>query len=412
MEILKDISKDRLIVMVTHYPELAEKYSTRIVKLLDGNVIDDSMPYTEEMISADAQKEKEIEKKPVVKKGKKTKMSFFTALSLSFNNLMTKRGRTLLTSFAGSIGIIGISLILALSTGIQAYIDTIQEDTLGSYPLTIQAEEGMIESMLSTMAELTPESIEDSKTEHGDDAVYSNPLMFAMFNTFYTQEEAEKNNLTEFKNFIDREMNAQTSETDLYKYASEVYYSYDIPMNTFVKNQDGQYVSTEIKSIYDNTDASGANPMLSSMMSMSANMMMSWIELPGNSDGTAVSEMAYDQYDLVYGEWPSKASDVVLILDQNNEVPDIAFYAMGLMTDAEVMEIAASSLSGEEIEIKSRRLSYENACKINFKLLLNHELYTDKDGDGIYEYIGDDKAAMDILIGGGFDLNIVGVDKG
>lgn len=411
MEILKEISKDRLIIMVTHNPELAEKYSTRIVKLLDGKVMDDSMPYTDEMVEADTQKEKSEPKKLVVNKGKKTKMSFFTALSLSFNNLMTKRGRTLLTSFAGSIGIIGISLILALSTGIQAYINTIQEDTLGSYPLTIQAEEGMIESMLTTMTELTPESMSENKTEHGDDAIYSNPLMFAMFNTFYTQEDADRNNLTAFKEFIDKEMNPETSETDLYKYASEVYYSYDIPMNTFVKNQDGEYVSTEIKSIYDNTDTAGADPMLSSMMSMSADMMKTWIELPGNNDGTAVSEMAYDQYDLIYGEWPSKASDVVLILDQNNEVPDIAFYAMGLMTDAEVMEIAASSLSGEEIEIKSRRLSYENACGISFKLLLNHELYTDKDGDGIYEYIGDDKAAMDVLIGAGYDLNIVGVVK-
>ena len=411
MEILKDISKDRLIVMVTHNPELAEKYSTRIVKLLDGNVIDDSEPYTDEMIKADAEAEKKAEKKPAVKKGKKTKMSFLTALSLSFNNLMTKRGRTLLTSFAGSIGIIGISLILALSTGIQAYIDSIQQDTLGSYPLTIQEEEGMFASMLTTMNELTPDSVTENMVEHENDAVYSNPLMFTMFNTFYTQDEADRNNLTAFKEFLEKEMNEETSETDLHKYVSEIYYSYDIPMNTYVKNQDGKYVSTEIKAIYNNTDTSGANSVLTSMMSASAEMVKAWIELPGTTDGTAVSEMVHDQYDLVYGEWPTKASDVVLILDENNEVPDIAFYAMGLMTDAEVMEIASSAINGEEIEIKNRRLSYEDACNVSFKLLLNHEFYTDKDGDGIYDYIGDDDAAMDILIGGGYDLNIVGVVK-
>lgn len=417
MDILKEIAKDRLIIMVTHNPELAELYSTRIVKLLDGNVINDTEPYTQEMIDADiAAKEKAAEKaQKDAKKGKKS-MSFFTALSLSFNNLMTKRGRTLLTSFAGSIGIIGISLILALSTGIQAYIDGIQRDTLSSYPLTIEAEEGMIGQMLSAMSEMTPETMDEAQGEkHGDEAIYSNPMMFTMFNTFYATDESDKNNLTGFKQFLDREMNKDTSTTDLYKYASTVQYGFNVPMNTYVKNTDGKYVSTEIQNIFGSdmiseNDKSSDNTMYS-MLSANSSMIDLWEELPANADGTDLSDMVYDDYELLYGKFPKAANEVMLIVDKDNEIPDIAFYSLGLMSSDEVMDFASAAINGKELSIESRELTYADACTKSFKLLLNYELYNDNDGDGVYSYIGDDEAMLNMMLDGAFELKVVGVVK-
>ena len=211
MNLLKEISEDRLIIMVTHNPELAEQYSTRIVKLLDGKVTDDTNPYSAEQIARDKH-----EKKVQTKKGKKS-MSFFTALSLSFNNLMTKRARTLLTSFAGSIGIIGISLILALSTGVQAYINDVQRETLSSYPVTIEQEESAIASMLSAMSSDSSEDLRDQlATKHEKDAVYSDPKIYVMFNLMFAQEKSE-NNLTALKTFLDEQMNEETSTTNLYQ---------------------------------------------------------------------------------------------------------------------------------------------------------------------------------------------------
>ena len=407
MNLLKEISKDRLIIMVTHNPELAELYSTRIVKLLDGNAIDDSNPYTEEQIKKDNAGERKSGKK-----GKKS-MSFFTALSLSFNNLMTKRGRTILTSFAGSIGIIGISLILALSTGVQTYINDVQRDTLSSYPVTIEKEESALGSMLSTMS--SGEDVKDElMVEHEHDAVYSNAKMYTMFNMVFAQEKSQ-NNLTELKKYLDRQMNEETSTTNLYQYASSIQYEYDIDMNCYVKNQDGEYISCDVTSIFaPDSDDSGTESALGgiySMMSENMSAVSLWDELMTNKDGTGLSDTVTDSYQLVYGQWPKEANEIVLILDKNSEISDLAFYSLGLIPQEEIMDIMASAMNQTEIETEQRKLSYEEVCDISFKLLLNSDYYADKDGNGVWEYVGDDSSVMDMVINNAFDLNIVGVVK-
>ena len=227
MELLKEIAKDKLVIMVTHNPELAEQYSTRIVKLRDGNIIGDTDPYdaAEESVSP--------------QKSKKNSMSFTTALSLSFNNLRTKKGRTLLTSFAGSIGIIGIALILSISTGIQDYVDSIQRDTLSSYPISIQEKESGITNLLSARQEIMTD---DSR--HELDAVYSNDRMYDMFNAAFTGEDIQ-NNLTAFKAWTDHEMDPDTSTTGLYNYVSDIQYQYAAELNTYVIGENGEYHSTD-----------------------------------------------------------------------------------------------------------------------------------------------------------------------
>lgn len=405
MKLLKEISKDRLIIMVTHNPELAEQYSTRIVKLLDGNVIDDSKPYTEEEIKRDNAGERKSGKK-----GKKS-MSFFTALSLSFNNLMTKRGRTILTSFAGSIGIIGISLILALSTGVQTYINDVQRDTLSSYPVTIEKEESALSSMLSTVS--SSNDIRDElKSEHEQDAVYSNAKMYTMFNMVFAQEKSQ-NNLTELKKYLDEQMDAENSTTNLYEYASSIQYEYDIDINCYVKNKDGEYVSCNISSIFAPTSDSSESALggMYSLMSENMSEVSLWDELMSNKDGTGLSDTVTDNYQLVYGHWPEEANEIVLILDKNSEIPDFAFYSLGLIPQEEILEIMASAMSQTEISTQQRKLSYEEVCGISFKLLLNSDYYADKDGNGVWEYVGDDSSIMDMVINNAFDLNIVGVVK-
>ena len=405
MNLLKEISKDRLIIMVTHNPELAELYSTRIVKLIDGNVIDDSNPYTEEEIKKDNAGERKSGKK-----GKKS-MSFFTALSLSFNNLMTKRGRTILTSFAGSIGIIGISLILALSTGVQTYINDVQRDTLSSYPVTIEKEESALASMLSTMS--SSDDIKDElRSEHEADAVYSNAKMYTMFNMVFAQEKSQ-NNLTELKKYLDEQMNEETSTTNLYQYASSIQYEYDIDMNCYVKNQDGEYISCDITSIFAPSSDSSESALggMYSMMSENMSEISLWDELMTNKDGTGLSDTVTDSYQLVYGQWPEEANEIVLILDKNNEISDLAFYSLGLIPQEEIMDIMASAMNQTEISTEQRKLSYEEVCDISFKLLLNSDYYADKDGNGIWEYVGDDSSVMDMVIKNAFELNIVGVVK-
>ncbi|NLZ45869.1 MAG: FtsX-like permease family protein [Clostridiales bacterium] len=401
MEILKEISQNRLIIMVTHNPDLAETYSTRIVKLLDGELTDDSNPYTEEQIQDDHKRKRED-----VKKDKKS-MSFFTAMSLSFNNLMTKRTRTLLTSFAGSIGIIGIALILALSTGIQAYVDAVQEDTLSEYPLSITAKEDMISSLLNTTKDQMTK-----KKKHEDDAIYSDPMMFAMFNAMFSNTE-DYNDLESFKEFIDKEMNEDTSTTDLYKYVSSIQYQYGVNINGYVKNSDGNYVPTTMSDAlesFGNTDvAEGSNSeSMYTMISAQAGQLNIWKELLNGKDDL-VSPAEKDSYELVYGNWPTDKNEIVLFVDQYNEVPDLGFYALGMIDDQEIRDIIASVISGEELPVVERKLSYEEICNSEFKILLNSDYYSDKDGDGVFEYIGKDEKAMDLLVKNGYDLKITGI---
>lgn len=394
MELLKEIAKDKLVIMVTHNPELAERYSTRIVKLLDGRIISDSDPYqTMEIVAAP-------------KKRKKISMSFFTALSLSFNNLRTKKGRTLLTSFAGSIGIIGIALILSISTGIQAYVNNVQRDTLSSYPISITAEDDtMISGLLSAREEMLDERGEPIAS-HENDAVYSSDQLYALFNAAFAGDE-ETNNLTAFKEWLDKEMNPETASTELAEYVSTVSYQYDMPLNTYIKKEDGWH-NTDVSQVLTSVGNSGNLSGFSGMISTRLGMLNKWSEILPGTNGELISDMIYDQYDVIAGKMPSAANEIVLVLDKNNEISDLAFYALGMMTDEEVNEMFGAALKGEEIVSEQKKLSYDDVLNTTFKMVLNAQYYN-KTADGSWEDIREDEPALNMVIDNGYDLKIVGI---
>lgn len=397
MELLKEIAKDKLVIMVTHNPELADQYSTRIVKLLDGEIVSDSDPY------------QETEEATAPQKKKKISMSFFTALSLSFNNLRTKKGRTLLTAFAGSIGIIGIALILSISTGIQAYVDGIQRDTLSSYPITIQQQESAISGILNAHREMMEEEREERRQL---DAVYGNDRIYELFNAAFTGQDVQ-NNLKPFKAYLEKEMNEETTTTSLYHYVSTIQYQYGVQLNTYIQTEDGAYHSTELTdaiSLGNTGTSQAATPgnAIASMMTTRLGSLNLWTELLSGANGELISNLLYDQYDLVSGQWPEAANEVVLILDENNEMTDIAFYALGLMSDDEVNDIFRAVIKGEEIETKEKKITYDEILGTTFKLVLNNEFYN-KNADGIWEDMRDDAASMELIVENGYDLQIVGI---
>jgi len=398
LEILKEISRDRLVIMVTHNPDLANRYATRIINLLDGKVTGDSNPYDGD--------EKQPEVKPKKKRRQKTSMSFFTALNLSLDNLMTKRARTLLTSFAGSIGIIGIALILALSTGVQHYIDEVQRDTLSSYPITIEDEQADINSIMAALGEVGKSRTGSSEPVHGGDAIYSDASMYELFNAVFNPE-VTKNDLKSFKEYLDAELAKKPGSGGLRDVVSSVQYLYRVRFDTYVKSPEGDWV---------NTDMSDAFAALSPSMSRQASSMRSqfsmirlWQELMPGQDGQLISDMIYDQFELVSGDWPQDYDEVVLILNKNNEISDLAFYSLGQMTGDEVREILSAVISEETIEVGTRRLDYEDALGITFRLLAACDYYTDSDGDGIWSSIKDDKDALALRVGSGLELRISGI---
>ena len=411
MELLKEIAKDKLVIMVTHNPELAAKYSTRIIRVLDGCIVDDTDPYNvPDQISVIPQKRKKIS------------MSMGTAVSLSFNNLKTKKGRTLLTSFAGSIGIIGIALILSLSTGIQDYVNDLQRDTLSSYPVSIEKEESPLASILTASA-----SEEDGgDTEKKENTVYSNNRMYELFNAMFASD-SETNNLTKFKSYLDERMaeDGDEKESDVLKdHVETIQYQYDVKLNTYIETEDG-YRSTDMSSVFTNgatsqstsSDDSSDNSMASmmgmsssSMSQMSNSMMSLWSELLPGSDGELISDMVYDQYDLEAGRWPEAANELVLIMSDQNEITDVAFYALGLMSDEEVADMMKAVMKSETLSTKQREISYDDILETTFKLILNPDYYT-KEANGTWSYIGDDKDSMNLVIDHGYDLKIVGIIK-
>ena len=413
MELLKKVAKDRLVIMVTHNAELAEQYATRIVKLHDGRISSDTNPVSNDERTLTKEKERgagsTFDKK---QKKKRTSMSFFTALSLSLNNLSTKKGRTFLTSFAGSIGIIGIALILALSTGIQNYVNAIQKDTLTSYPITVEREPNDFMSMLTAANEKTDDETLKSRDA---DSVYSDPRLYKMLNATVSDGD-EVNDLASFKKYIDSELDASTAKTDLREYVSSVRYGYGLTVNAYVIGTDGKYHSTDMTSALfadDETSEGDKGVSMINMMTSRMGNMNLWDEILSGADGALVSELVLNQYELVAGEWPKSANDIVLVIDKNNEISDVAFYALGLMDTAEITRIFNSVLKGEEIVTDTRSAKFEELIGTKFKLILNSDYYsksysTDENG-GSWKYIGDDAAAMELVIKNGLDLRLAGI---
>lgn len=401
MELLKEISKDRLIIMVTHNPELAKNYSTRIVKLLDGVITDDSDPYTLEDMEADI-RAKEVAKvktseKKIKKSGKKqkTSMSFFTALSLSFNNLMTKKTRTILTAFAGSIGIIGIAMILSISNGIQLYIDRVQRDTLSSYPITLQAEAIDISSMVSSMT-----GNSDSEEHEDKSKIYSNDIMGDMINTMV--KEVKSNNLSEFKKYI------ENGGSDIKSYVSDIQYSYDVPLNIYMKDTSNGVEQLNPGTMFDSIYGEGATSASSSMSSGMGMGMFSnssvWNQLLGNQ------QVLDEQYDVLAGHWPENFNEVVLVADKNNEVDDYTLYSLGLKDPEEVRTLFKKMMVGESYETK-KDISYtfDEILDTEFKLVMPTDMYKYNDVTGTWDDYSKDDKYMTNVVNNGTDIKVCGI---
>lgn len=401
MELLKEISKDRLIIMVTHNPELAKDYSTRIVRLLDGVITDDSDPYSLEDMEADIKAKEAAKVKVSEKKNKKsgkkqkTSMSFFTALSLSFNNLMTKKTRTILTAFAGSIGIIGIAMILSISNGIQLYIDRVQRDTLSSYPITLQAESIDISSMVTSMTGNSDSEEHEDKTK-----IYSNDIMGDMINTMV--KEVKSNNLSEFKKYI------ENGGSDIKSYVSDIQYSYDVPLNIYMKDTSNGVEQLNPSTMFDSIYGEGATSTSSAMSSGMGMGMFSnssvWNQLLGNQ------QVLDEQYDVLAGHWPENYNEVVLVTDKNNEVDDYTLYSLGLKAPEEVRTLFKKMMVGESYETeKDISYTFDEILDTEFKLVMPTDMYKYNDVTGTWDDYSKDDKYMTNVVNNGTDIKVCGI---
>ena len=373
MELLKEIAKDKLVVMVTHNPELADKYSTRIIKLLDGKITDDTNPYKEEK-----------EKKNNFDNSKKTYMSFKTALSLSMNNLMTKKGRTILTAVAGSIGIIGIALILSLSYGVRSYISRVEEDTLSTYPITLEKATVDMNAMMDMM------STKKEKDENELNKIYSNNILGDIVTSLTAQ--VQENNLSKFKEYI------ESDKTDIKNHVNAIQYAYDINLQIYKEDTSDGIVQVNPSPIMDKIGFGGGAAMSYSMVEFDV-----WTELMDNE------ELLKEQYDVVAGNWPSAYNEVVLIVNEEHEISDYTLYTLGLKSHDEIDGLFMKIVNGEEVSFEKTTYEYDDFIGLTFKLVLNADYY-DKQGN-IWVNRQNDEKYMKELIKNGTDIKIVGIIK-
>lgn len=398
MELLKQVAKDRLVVMVTHNPELAERYSTRIVKLRDGKITGDSDPYEpEEIVPATAKTAQ-----------KKAKMSFSTSLSLSFNNLRTKKGRTILTAFAGSIGIIGIALILALSSGVNNYIDDIQKETMTSYPITISSQAMDTSGMMGMRGGMMAGSVEEEATEKRD-AVYADYAMLEVNESM--KNSVKENNLTEFKKYLD------DPDSEIHQYLGEngIVYSYGVHFNVYSYNKDDELIRSdadveqgESDSAFSSMTANAFQNMtlMRSIISGGSSGAENFSELMPGSGGKVISPILTESYDVLYGRWAEKYDEVMLVLDRRNSVSADELYQLGLLSGREYDEIAEQIQDGGTAE--EHIWDYENICDHTFYMLPSCDHYEENE-DGTFTYVGDDTLKIEPLLDDCVKLKIVGV---
>lgn len=388
MDLLKEISKDKLIIMVTHNPDLAEKYSNRIIKLLDGKVTDDSNPY-------DAKEENEKTMEQGKKSKKKTHMKFTTALRLSLNNLMTKKGRTILTAFAGSIGIIGIALILSLSSGVNNYITDVQKSTMVSYPITIEAETMDISSILATSGNPNVEK----EINHEKDAVYSDTTSIKLANSMTTS--ITENNLTAFKQYL------ESDDCEMTQYLGEngIVYSYDTKFDVYTYDKDGKLINADGSTFEEKKSTSS---VVMSKMSEAMSRVNTFEQLMSGSGDTLISDAVTSEYDIVYGKMPEEYNEVVLVLDKNNEISATTLYNLGLLPSSEYKEILEKLNNGEDVTVDTQKITYEDICNQTFKLIPACDYYILND-NGLYEYIGDNNGKIENLLENAIELKISGI---
>ena len=390
MDILKEISKDKLIIMVTHNPELAISYASRVIKLKDGLIVDDSAPYSSEG-----------EERHEPAKTEKTSMGFFTALALSTNNLMTKKARTILTAFAGSIGIIGIALIMSLSNGIQNYIDKVQEDTLSSYPITIQAEAVDMTSMMTSMMGVQAEAEEN---QHERDAVYSSTVMYEMMNSMVSAD-TQTNNLKAFKEYLE---NAE----DISQYISSVQYSYDLDMNLYAEDVDGNIVKTDVVELLQSAMGQtfgGDYSAYFDTFGSAYSAMDAWQEMLPGENGEVISPLLKAQYDVLYGRWPEKYDEVVLVVDKNNEVSDLVLYALGLKSNSTLSEDMEAFMAQENLRTEKESWTYEDICSRTFRYIYPADEYEYDEDEEEYVKVDDEELGLKTLYKNGLEVKIVGI---
>lgn len=379
MELLHEIAKEKLVIMVTHNPQLAADYSTRIIRLLDGEVVDDSRPYQETMTEANAKSG-----------GRHPSMSFRTALSLSLNNLMTKKARTFLTAFAGSIGIIGIALIMSLSNGVQSYIDSVEKDTLSSYPITIEDSAMDISAMMETMM-----GLQKDDAQHKDDSIYPKAMISDMLETM--SDEMEKNNLKAFKEYLDSE------DAKIGEHAKAVEYGYDLTLNVYNENSDYGLVQISPNHLLDELGFSAMNQFSESFMgSMSTSQNEVWNKLP---DDEGLRE---EEYDLIEGSWPKEYNEVVLAVDENREITDYALYSLGLLDQQEVIDSFRSLQNGGKASLsEARSYTPQEILGMEFKLVMNCDLY--RNVNGLWIDMSDDEDFVKEAVQNGETMKVVGI---
>lgn len=389
MEILKEIAKDKLIIMVTHNPELAKEYSTRIIRLLDGKVIDDTNPY---------QPEKEIPVKKDSNK-KKSSMSFATALSLSLNNLMTKKGRTILTAFAGSIGIIGIALILALSNGVQNYITTTEEEALSSYPITIQENSVDMSTMMTAMMGMNNDT-DETTSNQTDNRVYSNNIMTNMIDTMMSGTST--NNLKDFKKFIEDDANG------VKEFTTDITYGYSTQLNIYKADTSDGITQVNPSQVFNEIgmgglmgtdDSAGASMVSTYSMGSGTNV---WKELSDNQ------KIITSTYDVIEGKLPESYDEIVIAVDQNNQISDYCLYSLGILDTDELTDIIRDIYQEKEVEETAQTdYSYEDILNLKFKLLLNTDYYEKE--DGVWVDKSDDTLYMKNKLENALELKVVGI---
>ena len=396
MDLLQEVAKKRLVVMVTHNPELAEEYATRIVKVKDGNIIDDSNPFVVDASTVGKEQHKNMGK---------LSMSFLTSLSLSFNNLMTKKTRTLLTAFAGSIGIIGIALILALSTGVNSYIENIQKDTMTSYPISIDAKSFDLSDIMGSGMD---SNSENDKVNHDKNKVYSNGTQIETASKMATS--ITENNLTPFKKYLDN------PNSEIHKYVGDVgiVYSYDVKFDAFAYDKNGALVNTDgsTLSVGNNSNLNAMNSMMEARNSMVGSSLSvsndTFQQLMPGKNNELVSDVVKDSYEMVHGSWPKSENDVVLVLNKNNEIPLTALYALGLLPSEDYQDLMNSVENDNNFKAKQYDFDYDKIMEQKFYVVPSSDYYV-ANGDGTFSYIGDDESEVKKLLKNAEELNISGI---
>ncbi|MDD6039219.1 MAG: ABC transporter ATP-binding protein/permease, partial [bacterium] len=401
MELLREVAKDRLVIMVTHNPELAKNYANRIVQLKDGKITADTNPF---MMNVDRKKE------AVSKPQKKASMSPLTALSLSFHNLATKKGRTILTAFAGSIGIIGIALILSLSNGVSSYMEDIQKNTMTSYPISIEKESI---DLTNSFVEKHKDMLVTKEAEHPMDAVYATgddlQTKANLANTI------RRNNLTAFTDYL----NQPDCEINQYVGENGIQFTYQTAFDVFTYDPNGEFLNTNgspfaeaAESAVTEEDSHGhmSEMMDSAMSGTAAAKNKNFGELTAGTEDILIGNMVTDNYDLVYGAWPEKYNEVTLILDQNQEVSSSTLYELGILPAEEYRAILEQIDQQDTIQLTQTSLSYEELCRKSFYLIPACDTYL-KNNKGTFDCISDNNKELEGLLDDAVELKISGIIK-